>query len=546
MDYTEKDFGKILKTNALNMRRLMIKSGTTCMRVYDRNLERFPVTVDLYGPYARITDYSEDGLDNETEAVCCDIVSRMLYVQATHVVFHHRPKRVGKEQHELQSEESLLVEVTENGLTFTVDLTKRIDTGLFLDHMLTREMVGTMSSGLSVLNLFSYTGSFSVYAAKGGAKKVESVDLNATYTAWAQKNLSDNGFSEELFPCIAADAWQYVVEAVKEGRKYDLIVFDPPCFSNSRKMEHDFDVQRDYLRWIKVLNALLTRDGILLFSTNLSSFRMERGKIRGFEVQEISSHVAAPGFTHKKGIARSWLLDKQQEVRIYAEDLQTVDKKAGKSWHDTEKMEIVTMTKKKETNEKMIEDVKKDAVVTEDTVQTEANVEETNEKAVVTEEMTTEEEDASTKTKKADKPVKKAAKKTVKKADKADEVVDETEKAEKKEKKAAKKTAKKAVKADEVVEIVEADEAIEAKTVEIVDEVAEETELVEEEAPVAEANIIEDDVLTLQWEDDDIALVTPETSQDEPKTDSRDTDDRGGRPSYRDRDDRGERPASRG
>ncbi|HKM07620.1 MAG TPA: rRNA (guanine-N2)-methyltransferase, partial [Sphaerochaeta sp.] len=112
-------------------------------------MERFPVTVDMYGPYARITDYSEDGLDDETEAICCDIVSRMLYVQTTHVVFHRRPKRVGKEQHELQSEESLLVQVTENGLTFTVDLTKRIDTGLFLDHMLTREMVRTMSEGLS-------------------------------------------------------------------------------------------------------------------------------------------------------------------------------------------------------------------------------------------------------------------------------------------------------------------------------------------------------------------------------------------------------------
>ena len=102
MDYTEKDFGKILKGNALKMRRLMLKSGTTCMRVYDRNLERFPVTVDLYGPYARITDYSEDGLDEETERVCCDIVSRMLYVQADHVVYHRRPKRVGKEQHTLR------------------------------------------------------------------------------------------------------------------------------------------------------------------------------------------------------------------------------------------------------------------------------------------------------------------------------------------------------------------------------------------------------------------------------------------------------------
>ena len=288
MDYTEKDFSKILKSNALKMRRMMLKSGTTCMRVYDRNLERFPVTVDLYGPYARVTDYSEEGLEEEEERICCDIVSRMLYIQADRVIFHRRPKRVGKEQHSLQGETSLVLQVTENELFFTVDLTKRIDTGLFLDHMETRMMVESMSRGCRVLNLFSYTGSFSVYAARGGAASVESVDLSATYTAWAEKNLADNGYGTAMYPCVAADAWQYVVEALSSGKVYDLIIFDPPSFSNSRKMEYDFDVQRDYQRWMKVLNALLAREGILVFSTNLGTFRMDTKAVRGFEVQEIT------------------------------------------------------------------------------------------------------------------------------------------------------------------------------------------------------------------------------------------------------------------
>ncbi len=321
MNYIEKDFGKILKHNALQMRRLMLRNGTDCMRVYDRNLEDLPVTVDLYGPYVRITDYSEDGLDEDVRRVCCDIAARMLYVQADHVVFHQRKKRQGREQHEILSDESLMVQVKENGLLFSVDLTRRIDTGLFLDHVETRAMVRDLSAGMSVLNLFAYTGAFSVYAASGGAKRVVSVDMSATYSKWCEDNLRSNGFVGFQYPCIAEDAWKHIRRAVKEGEKFDLIVFDPPSFSNSRKMEHDFDVQRDHVRWVRMLNRLLTRDGILLFSTNLGTFRMDKRSIRGYDVQEITSEVAAPGFSKQRGCTRSWILKKEHEVQIPAEDL---------------------------------------------------------------------------------------------------------------------------------------------------------------------------------------------------------------------------------
>ena len=134
MDYLMKDFGKILKKNALMLRRLLLQEETDCMRVYDKNLVELPVSVDLYGKYARITDYSDNGLSKEIEDKIIDIVRRMCYVQSDYVIFHRREKRHNKEQHEIQSNKSLIIEVSEFSHKFKVDLTKRIDTGIFLDH----------------------------------------------------------------------------------------------------------------------------------------------------------------------------------------------------------------------------------------------------------------------------------------------------------------------------------------------------------------------------------------------------------------------------
>jgi 23S rRNA G2069 N7-methylase RlmK/C1962 C5-methylase RlmI len=500
MDYTEKDFGKILKQNALKMRRMMLQSNTTCMRVYDRNLERFPVTVDLYGPYARITDYSDDGLDEEDERICCDIVSRMLYVQSSHVVFHRRPKRMGMEQHSLQSEQSLEVQVKENGLLFTVDLTKRIDTGLFLDHMLTRTVVEGMSRGCKVLNLFSYTGSFSVYAARGGAERVESVDLSSTYTAWAEKNLADNGFPSVVFPCIAADAWTYVMEAYARGKKYDLIIFDPPSFSNSRKMDHDFDVQRDYLRWMKVLNALLAIGGKLVFSTNLGTFKMDEKAIRGFEIKEITRRVAAPGFTRRLGTARTWLLTKHEDIRIPDRWITSVQEKAGKQdQHDENGQEArvqnkeVKIMKAKEKKEPVELETEEKTIVEEAANSTVAEPEQAEEDMVLLN-------------------------------DEADQEVEDLN--------------------DENTEVELSDnEEVETETDESDDE----------EIPVVEPNEVEDDLLTLSWDDHDFIPLVQESSAEETsenrETENREPrrdDRRGDRPSYGDRNDRrpsGERPS---
>ena len=309
MDYLDKDFGKILKNNAQTMRHELLPQKTDCFRVYDRNLSRYPVTVDLYGKYAKVTDYGETPLSDEEKASCLDICSRMLYLDPENVVYAVRARRPDRAQHEKTDLEAIRTTVHENGLSFIVDLTSYVDTGLFLDHAVTRAMISERSQNADVLNLFSYTGSFSVYAASGGANSVTSVDMSATYTRWAEQNLEENGYSGSAYRCVCMDAEKFIEEALTKGLKYDIIIFDPPSFSNSRKMEHDFDVARDWVYWIKSLLQLMKKTGFILFSTNLGSFRMDKRKLRGLSIKEITGAVWAPGFVKgRPGTVRSWMM----------------------------------------------------------------------------------------------------------------------------------------------------------------------------------------------------------------------------------------------
>ena len=309
MDYVDKDFGKILKNNAQNLRHELLPLGTDCFRVYDRNLERYPVTVDLYGKYAKVTDYGDEPLSEERRAACLDICSRMLYLEPDNVVYAVRARRPDRAQHEKTELEAVRTTVRENGHSFIVDLTTYVDTGLFLDHAQTRRMIGERCANADVLNLFSYTGSFSVYAAAGGAASVTSVDMSATYTKWAEQNLAENGYSGSAYRCVCMDAEKFIEEALTKGLKYDIIIFDPPSFSNSRKMEHDFDVARDWVYWIKSLLRLMKKTGFILFSTNLGTFQMDRRKLRGLSIKEITGAMWAPGFVKgRPGTVRSWMM----------------------------------------------------------------------------------------------------------------------------------------------------------------------------------------------------------------------------------------------
>ena len=340
MDYVDKDFGKILKNNAQTLRHELLPLGTDCFRVYDRNLERYPVTVDLYGKYAKVTDYGTEPLSEEEKASCLDICSRMLYLEPDNVVYAVRARRPDRAQHEKTELEALRTTVHENGHSFIIDLTTYVDTGLFLDHAVTRRMIGERCSNADVLNLFSYTGSFSVYAAAGGANSVTSVDMSATYTKWAEQNLAENGYNGSSYKCVCKDAEKFVEEALTKGLKYDIIIFDPPSFSNSRKMEHDFDVARDWVYWIKSLLQLLKKTGFILFSTNLGSFQMDRRKLRGLSIKEITGAVWAPGFVKgRPGTVRSWMMafDDESLTLDWSEPEKKSEKGSGTQRRTTER-----------------------------------------------------------------------------------------------------------------------------------------------------------------------------------------------------------------
>ncbi len=314
-DYLKKDFGKILKSSGLEARRWMKNTDSSTSRVYDRNLEELPLTVDLYGDYARVVDFSPEGLSDGERADVEDIISRFLYVEKSKVIYACRRKREGHEQHE-KGEEECPVTVKENSLVFECELKKYVDTGLFLDAEETRKLVREMAFNQRVLNLFCYTASFSVYAASAPAEKVVSVDLSNVYSAWGRRNLNNNGFLDETkYPVLTCDARDYLKEAVEKKEQFDLVIFDPPAFSNSHKAE-EFDVQKDYVTFLTMIYHLLSDGGVVIFSENLSGFRFEKNKIQSmYEAEELTSSLFALNFSHKRKGMRVWALKKVSEKK---------------------------------------------------------------------------------------------------------------------------------------------------------------------------------------------------------------------------------------
>ena len=183
--------------------------------------------------------------------------------------------------------ESKIITVKENGLQFLVNLTDYLDTGLFLDHRDTRQMVKAESKDTHFLNLFSYTSSFSVYAAKAGAKSVTSVDLSKTYLTWSEENFKLN----QIAP---SSAYQFIHADVKQYLKtlpvnfYDLVVMDPPTFSNSKRMKDILDIQRDHVELINDMLKAMKPGGILYFSTNFTQFIIDAEQIKSDEIKDIT------------------------------------------------------------------------------------------------------------------------------------------------------------------------------------------------------------------------------------------------------------------
>jgi 23S rRNA (cytosine1962-C5)-methyltransferase len=277
--------------------------GITCYRVYDHDLPEFPLCIEFYGDNLYVAEYkrrhgmTDEEHDQWMEEVL-QVVEEILQVGKEKIFLKLRQRKAGRlgQYQKLNAAQHEFV-VMENGLKFIVNLSDYLDTGLFLDHRVTRQMVRDQSKDKQVLNLFAYTGSFSVYAAAGGASRVTTVDLSRTYLAWAERNFVLNGFvpsspgKEGQGEFVHADVKQYL-KTVPPG-SYDIIIMDPPTFSNSKRMEDFLDIQQDHAQLINEALQALTAGGILYFSTNFRKFKLEADKIMASAIQDIT-RVSTP------------------------------------------------------------------------------------------------------------------------------------------------------------------------------------------------------------------------------------------------------------
>ena len=275
-------------------------------RLYDRDIPDIPWAVDLYGRHAVVSEYirpvarrqDDRERDSERAGVIQAVVETLkLQPEHVHVKTRERHDSQAREAHGDASHEFAL---EEHGHQFLVNLDDYLDTGLFLDHRNARRMVGERCAGASVLNLFCYTGAFTVYAAKGGAVSSVSVDLSATYLGWAGRNLALNGIDPKQHALVRADVFEYL----RKGKSlFDQIVLDPPTLSRSAKGK-TFSMQGDHVELINLALSRLAPNGVLLFSTNYRQFQLREKDLAAREVREITEQTHPKDF--REIIHRCW------------------------------------------------------------------------------------------------------------------------------------------------------------------------------------------------------------------------------------------------
>ena len=264
----------------------------------------------MYGEHIHLQEYDTGWLMHPEEyrqwlADVCEAVQFVTGFPTQNIHLKQRARQKGTAQYEKTGTSGEDFIVCEHGRRFWVNLDKYLDTGLFLDHRNTRKKVGDTAAGKRFLNLFSYTGSFTVYAATGGAISSETVDLSNTYLDWAKRNFELNGMDLAAHRIVRADVFQYLDEAAQQGKQFDLMVLDPPSFSNSKKMLDILDIQRDQAKLVDGAMRLLAPQGTLYFSNNLRSFTLDGALAERYRIKDISRFSVPEDFRNRK-IHQCW------------------------------------------------------------------------------------------------------------------------------------------------------------------------------------------------------------------------------------------------
>jgi len=309
------DFANRLLKNLKAVLKDAEREDVRCFRLYDADLPEFNVAIDVYDGRLHVQEYAPPkSVDPEKAAarfkLALLVIRKVLGLHRDKVFLKVRERQSGKQQYEKQGKGGKFFEVREGRARLLVNLTDYLDTGLFLDHRPMRLRLAAEAAGKHFLNLFAYTGTASVHAALGDAETTTTVDMSATYLAWTDRNLALNGLPESRHRLIQADvmAWLRDEQTAQPSELYELIFVDPPTFSNSKRMDDIFDVQRDHTQLLRMAMNLLTPDGTLYFSNNFRKFQLDDWLTAQYEIEDISAETIGFDFERNAKIHRCWRL----------------------------------------------------------------------------------------------------------------------------------------------------------------------------------------------------------------------------------------------
>jgi 23S rRNA (guanine2445-N2)-methyltransferase / 23S rRNA (guanine2069-N7)-methyltransferase len=309
-------FANRLRKNLARLEPWARREGIECFRVYDADMPEYAFAIDLYGRDPRhvyVQEYAAPktvdlGGVRERRREVLAAVPDVLEVPLTQVHSRVRKPQKGTRQYERQGEGAERQVVSEGGLKFWVSFREYLDTGLFLDHRITRQMLRDWARDADFLNLFCYTASATVYAAAGGARSTLSVDMSNTYLEWARANLELNGCAGARHALERADCLEWLERRAAQDPSFDLIFLDPPTFSNSKRMEGVLDVQRDHVGMIRRCLRLLRPGGRLVFSTNYSRFRLDTASLADLRIEDVSERTIPTDFERSPSIHRCFVV----------------------------------------------------------------------------------------------------------------------------------------------------------------------------------------------------------------------------------------------
>jgi 23S rRNA (guanine2445-N2)-methyltransferase / 23S rRNA (guanine2069-N7)-methyltransferase len=316
-------FANRLAKNLKHLRSWTQREQVSCYRIYDADMPEYAFAIDVYRTlepdaqwlyvqeYAAPAEIEPESVRRRRGEVLASLPQATgVPVERIQVRTRRRTRR--GEQYEKLDEQGEYYQVQEGGLRFRVNFADYLDTGIFLDHRLTRARLRLAARGKRFLNLFAYTGTASVYAADGGALTTTTVDMSRTYLDWAQRNLSINGFHGAAHSLLQADCIEWLKQGSPQRGQFDLVFLDPPTFSNSKRMEGVLDIERDHAELIYGCARILAPGGLIVFSTNAQKFRIDEALSARFDVRDVSAATLPKDFERNPRIHKCF------EVRLRA------------------------------------------------------------------------------------------------------------------------------------------------------------------------------------------------------------------------------------